>query len=62
MNKDVQAYNNTQSTIDKKICNLLAKEISANSALAGVPKKNNTPLLCVERWLSSKARHQQHGL
>ena len=30
MNKDVQAYNNSQSTEDKKICNLLAQEISRN--------------------------------
>lgn len=30
MNKDVQAYNNAQSTEDKKICNLLAEEISKN--------------------------------
>jgi Domain of unknown function (DU1801) len=28
MNKDILAYNNTQSASDKKICNLLAKEIS----------------------------------
>lgn len=30
MNKDIQAYNNAQSTEDKKICNLLAREISNN--------------------------------
>lgn len=30
MNKDVQAYNNTQSTEGKKICNFLAKEISSS--------------------------------
>lgn len=30
MNKDIKAYNNTQSAADKKICNLLATEISAN--------------------------------
>lgn len=30
MNKDVQAYNNAQSVEDKKICNLLAEEISKN--------------------------------
>jgi len=30
MNKDVRTYNNSQSTGDKKICNLLATEISAN--------------------------------
>ena len=30
MNKDVQAYNNSQSTEDKKICNLLAQEINRN--------------------------------
>jgi Domain of unknown function (DU1801) len=29
MNKDIRTYNNSQSTTDKKICNLLAKEISA---------------------------------
>ncbi len=29
MNKEISAYNNSQSTADKKICNLLAKEISA---------------------------------
>ena len=30
MNKDTLAYNNKQSSSDKKICNLLATEISAN--------------------------------
>jgi len=30
MNKDIRAYNNTQSDGDKKICNLLAKEIDSN--------------------------------
>ena len=30
MHKDVKAYNNSQSTGDKKICNLLAKEIDNN--------------------------------
>jgi hypothetical protein len=30
MNKDIRAYNNSQSSSDKKICNLLATEISAN--------------------------------
>jgi uncharacterized protein YdhG (YjbR/CyaY superfamily) len=30
MNKEVKAYNNAQSPTDKKICNLLAKEISAH--------------------------------
>jgi hypothetical protein len=30
MNKDTRTYNNTQSTAGKKICNLLAKEISTN--------------------------------
>ncbi len=30
MNKDVRVYNNSQSTEDKKICNLLAKEIDSN--------------------------------
>ncbi|HMK28013.1 MAG TPA: DUF1801 domain-containing protein [Chitinophagaceae bacterium] len=30
MNKDTRAYNNSQSTSDKKICNLLAIEISIN--------------------------------
>lgn len=30
MNKETRSYNNSQSTGDKKICNLLAAEISAN--------------------------------
>jgi len=30
MNKDVQAYNNSQSAENKKICNLLAQEINLN--------------------------------
>ena len=30
MNKHVKAYNNSQSTEDKKICNLLAQEINLN--------------------------------
>lgn len=30
MNKEISAYNNSQSTSDKKICNLLANEISAH--------------------------------
>ena len=30
MNKDVQAYNDSLSTGDKKICNLLAREINSN--------------------------------
>ena len=30
MNKDVQAYNSSESTEDKKICDLLAQEISRN--------------------------------
>src|SRR6266498_1591641 len=30
MNKDVHAYNNSESSEDKKICNLLAQEISRN--------------------------------
>ena len=29
MNKDIKAYNNSQSAADKAICNLLAKEIDA---------------------------------
>lgn len=29
MNKDIKAYNNAQTTEDKKICNLLYKEISS---------------------------------
>ena len=30
MNKEIKAYNNKQSTEDKKICNLLAAEIDSN--------------------------------
>lgn len=30
MNKDIQAYNNSQTTSDKEICNLLTKEITKN--------------------------------
>ena len=30
MNKDIRTYNNNQSPTDKKICNLLAKEISTH--------------------------------
>ena len=30
MNKDIRAYNDSQSASDKNICNLLAKEISSN--------------------------------
>lgn len=30
MNKDVKAYNNSQTIENKKICNLLAKEIDSN--------------------------------
>lgn len=30
MNKDIKAYNNSQTTADKKICDLLEKEISSN--------------------------------
>jgi len=30
MSKDIQAYNNSQSSADKKICNLLAQEINNN--------------------------------
>jgi len=30
MNKDIRAYNNSQSTENKKICTLLAQEISDN--------------------------------
>lgn len=30
MNKDIKAYNNKQSTGDKKICNMLAEEISSH--------------------------------
>lgn len=36
MNKDIQAYNNSQSKIDKEICQLLAKEIDA-----ALPKAEN---------------------
>ena len=36
MNKDIRAYNNSQSTEDKKICNLLAQEIDNN-----LPKAEN---------------------
>ena len=36
MNKDVRAYNNSQSTSDKKICNTLAEEIDRN-----LPKAEN---------------------
>lgn len=32
MNKDIQAYNNKQTTQDKQICNLLASEINRNLA------------------------------
>jgi hypothetical protein len=34
MNKDIRAYNNKQSTNEKKICNLLAQEIGNNLAEA----------------------------
>lgn len=30
MNKDTKSYNNSQSVSDKKICNILAKEIDKN--------------------------------
>lgn len=30
MHKDIQTYNNSQTDADKKICNLLAKEIDEN--------------------------------
>jgi hypothetical protein len=30
MNKDIQAYNDAQSTEDRKICNILSREISRN--------------------------------
>ena len=30
MNKEIQAYNNSQSTEDRKICNLLSQEIIRN--------------------------------
>src|SRR5689334_5704808 len=36
MNKEVQAYNDAQSSIDKEICNLLAAEIDNN-----LPKAEN---------------------
>ena len=36
MNKDIQAYNNTQSTEDREICNILSREISSN-----LPKAEN---------------------
>jgi len=36
MNKDVKAYNSTQAAGDKKICNILATEISA-----GLPEAEN---------------------
>ena len=36
MNKDVKAYNDSQSTEDRKICNILSKEISLN-----LPKAEN---------------------
>lgn len=36
MNKDIQAYNNSQSKSDKEICQLLAKEIDA-----ALPKAEN---------------------
>lgn len=36
MNKDIQQYNNKQSATDKKICNLIAKEICS-----GLPKAEN---------------------
>jgi hypothetical protein len=34
MNKDIKAYNNKQTTGDKKICNLLAEEINTHLAAA----------------------------
>ena len=34
MNKDVKAYNNSQSVNDKAICNLLASEIDSNLSKA----------------------------
>ena len=37
MKKDIQAYNNSQSTADKKICNQLANEI--NSGLSKAENK-----------------------
>lgn len=36
MNKETRAYNNKQSAIDKKICNLLVEEINKN-----LPKAEN---------------------
>ncbi len=30
MNKDIQAYNDAQSTEDREICNILSQEISRN--------------------------------
>ena len=36
MNKDIKAYNDSQSTEDRKICNILYKEISSN-----LPKAEN---------------------
>ena len=36
MNKDIQAYNNSQTASDREICNLLAKEINNN-----LPKAEN---------------------
>ncbi len=36
MNKEVKAYNNAQSSTDKKICNLLAREIHS-----GLPDAEN---------------------
>ncbi|WP_316748905.1 DUF1801 domain-containing protein [Pedobacter gandavensis] len=30
MNRDIQAYNDSQSAIDQEICNLLAREINRN--------------------------------
>ena len=36
MNKDIKAYNDAQSTEDRKICNLLSREISLN-----LPKAEN---------------------
>ena len=36
MNKDIKAYNDSQSTEDRKICNMLYKEINSN-----LPKAEN---------------------
>ncbi len=36
MNKDIQAYNDSQSSEDREICNLLSHEISRN-----VPEAEN---------------------